>query len=158
MVDSKQEYLAIAFDFKHTLRIYHLNNNLDVLNKFFEVRHTANQLAFLPNQFDPHSSNQQLYRDLMHRSVTDLSINLTSSEGAAAHQAFEIHKEHIWVKELEIRQLEHKIVMIVVISDGRVFAYENIDRFPERAREKFRFKIIERQVLRKHYDGSVEEQ
>ncbi len=90
----------------------------------------------------------------MHRSVTDLSLNLSS---AVHQQTFEIHKEQVYIRELEIRQLERKLALVMVISDGRVLIYEGIERFSERERELFRFKIIERQVLRRPYEGSAEE-
>ncbi len=63
----------------------------------------------------------------------------------------------MYIRELEIRQLERKLALVMVISDGRVLIYEGIERFSERERELFRLKIIERQVLRRPNEGSAEE-
>jgi hypothetical protein len=63
----------------------------------------------------------------------------------------------VYIRELEIRQLERKLALVMVISDGRVLIYEGIERFSERERELFRLKIIERQVLRRPNEGSAEE-
>jgi hypothetical protein len=88
----------------------------------------------LPNQLDPSlpptafiQHNSQLYRDLMHRSVSDLSVNLTQDDGVIMHnKVMEIHKEHVQVVEVLARRMEHKIIMIIVLSNGRVMIYQNM--------------------------------
>ena len=66
----------------------------------------------------------------MHRSVTDLSINLTSDDSVIMHnQVMEIHKELVRVAEVIVRRMETKIILIIILSNGKVMAYENMEQF-----------------------------
>jgi|LauGreDrversion4_2_1035121.scaffolds.fasta_scaffold1254062_1 hypothetical protein len=90
------------------------------MHRVFEVRHAASQLAFLCNQLysDEH-------RDLAKRSVTDLSVDMMSDERLDMGAA-EIHKEQVSIVEVHCKQMETKIVMVIVISNGRVIVYEEM--------------------------------
>lgn len=68
----------------------------------------------------------------MHRSVTDLSIDLDMDDEIFAYAgASEIHRLSIRVREISIKQMENKIAMVLVMNDNRVVFYEGIDGFRE---------------------------
>ena len=83
----------VTYDLKHTLRIFELDSVNDKLVKVFDAKHCAQQLPILAN------SDFNNYRDLMHRSVTDLSMNLMISDDPMLthHLAMELHKEQVQV-------------------------------------------------------------
>jgi hypothetical protein len=43
-----------------------------------------------------------------------------------------------------------QLVMVAVMSNGRVYAYQNIVGFPLSEKERFRFKVVESQAMRKN--------
>ena len=62
----------------------------------------------------------------------------------------EIHKETILISEIHAKEMENKVILIIVLSNGKVLAYENLNSFPDCKKQRFRFKIIQNYVLRKH--------
>jgi hypothetical protein len=63
-----------------------------------------------------------LLKELSHRSTTDLSIDLCSDD-LKHHQAMEIHKEQIYVRELHAKQMESGIILILILSNQKIIAY-----------------------------------
>ena len=63
---------------------------------------------------------------MMHRSTTDLSVDLVNDDEMFHHQAMEIHKEAIFITELHCKQMENRVVLVLVLSNGRVLAYESL--------------------------------
>jgi hypothetical protein len=89
------------------------------------------------------AANQQLYREMMHRSTTDLSIDLYNDDEMFLHQAMEIHKEPVCIAEVHAKQMDRRLVLVVVLSNGKVIVYENLQFFPGQEKQKFRFKIVQ---------------
>ncbi len=124
------------YDLKSTLRIFEIDDLHDTLVKTFEFRHLASQYPFLSNQLDPSPSKPpRSSHDLMHRSVTDPSCNLLgdiksliSSTGALGGGiSMEIHKEQVYVRELEIVPMGGGVlVLVAILSNGRVYVYQNV--------------------------------
>lgn len=48
-----------------------------------------------------------------------------------------------------MKQIEDKIILIIMLSNGKILAYEGINGFTNQKKEKFRFKIIKSQTLKK---------
>lgn len=95
----------------------------------------------------------------MHRSVTDLSIDLDMDDEIFAYAgASEIHRLSIRVREISIKQMENKVAMVLVLNDNRVIVYEGYDGFKEQGKERFRFKLVQSQVLRKLVELPTEHQ
>ncbi len=106
--------------------------------KVFDTKHCAQQLPILAN------SDFNNYRDLMHRSVSDLSLNLMISEDPmlTQHLAMELHKEQVQVKDIHARMMDKKVILLMILSNNRVIAYEGLNDFKGSKKERFRFKII----------------
>ena len=85
----------------------------------------------------------------MHRSTTDLTVDLCFDDSLFNHTVMEIHKQEVSIVEIHAKQMESKLLLIIVLSNRRIIAYENLSNFPDIKNQKFRFKIIQSQVLRK---------
>ena len=134
------EYLVVAFHLKGVFRIYQVDDLNERLINIFEVKYVTEQLPFLPNQID---NNRHL--DLVNRSVTDLSVPLEGD-----YHIQEINKEQMYVKELHIKQFsQNHVVLVLSLSNGKILVYENIETFQNIKKERFRFKLVQSQVLRK---------
>ncbi len=59
----------------------------------------------------------------MHRSVTDLSCNLSTDVMSHFGGSMEILKEHLFITEIELLQMGKRLVMIVVLSNDKIMAY-----------------------------------
>ncbi len=59
------------------------------------------------------------------------------------HLAMEIHKEQVQVREIHARMMDRKLILVMVLTNDRVIAYENLNEFKGCAKEKFRFKLIQ---------------
>jgi hypothetical protein len=46
------------------------------------------------------------------------------------------------VKDIHARMMEKKVILIIVLSNKRVIAYEGLNDFKGNKKERFRFKII----------------
>ena len=85
----------------------------------------------------------------MHRSTTDLTVDLCFDDSLFNHSAMEIHKQEVSIVEIHAKQMESKLLLIIVLSNRRIIAYENLSNFTDIKNQRFRFKIIQSQVLRK---------
>lgn len=95
----------------------------------------------------------------MHRSVTDLSIDLDMDEEIFAYAgASELHRLSAKVREFSLKFLESKLVMVLVLNDNRVIVYEGMQGFKAQGKERFRFKLVQSQVLRKVIEVPTEQQ
>ena len=66
----------------------------------------------------------------MHRSVTDLTVDISEEVMSTVFGgSMEIQKEQVKVNEIEIVQMDKQLVMVVIMSNGKVLAYKNIREF-----------------------------
>ena len=56
------------------------------------------------------------------------------------HLAMEIHKEPVQVRDVHARLMENKLLLVIVLTNGKVLAYESMKEF--KGSERFRFKLI----------------
>ncbi|CDW71891.1 UNKNOWN [Stylonychia lemnae] len=138
-IKNLDDYLILTFQEKAQMRIYLIDDLSNELKLIYQVRGVTEQLPFLPNLLE-----NQRHLDLISRSVTDLSINIEGD-----YHISEIHKEYKYVTEVVLKQIESRIILVMTLSNGMIIAYENLMNFPDIKKEKFRFKLIEAQNLRK---------
>eukprot|EP00347_Sterkiella_histriomuscorum_P002524 403367821 len=122
-INIAHEYLIVTYQKKGFMKIFQIDEQNDELSLVYIVKGITAQHAFLPNQL---VSNK--YNELLTRS--------------------EIHKEQIYVKEVVLKQIEDKIVLVMTLSSGMIICYENLNSFPNVRSEKFRFKLFQAQNLR----------
>jgi hypothetical protein len=66
----------------------------------------------------------------MHRSVTDLTIDLDfEDESLYAGTSSEIHKLSVKIREIAIKFMETKLVMVLVLNSGKVNLYEDVEGY-----------------------------
>lgn len=74
----------------------------------------------------------------------------------------ELQKEHAKIVEVTAKLMERKIILIMVLSNRKVLVYEGLNEFTNSKNERFRFKIVQSQALRKYVgasnDGEKEEE
>ena len=74
----------------------------------------------------------------------------------------ELQKEHAKIVEVTAKLMERKVILIMVLSNRKVLVYEGLNEFTNSKNERFRFKIVQSQALRKYVgasnDGEKEEE
>lgn len=106
----------------------------------------ASQLPFLANQIQLDAAsgvnlfNKDNNRLIMHRSVTDLSIDLDGEIDILGTS--EIHKLQVQVREFTLKLLETKVILILLLTDNKVVVYEGMAGFKHQDKERFRFKLV----------------
>lgn len=138
--------MLVASAQKITLRIYQVT--APTLTKVFECRHASSQLSILANQIPfnaPYmsTSNQlQIYKDLMHRSTTDLTTNLVIEDSLFHHCSVELNKHPVTIEDVHCKVMETKLLLVLVLANHKIIVYEGLTDFSDIKTQTFRFKIV----------------
>ena len=73
----------------------------------------------------------QIYKDLMHRATTDLTTDLHIDDSLFHYTSVELSKHPVPIVELHAKLMETKLILVLVLANHRIIAYEGLGHFSE---------------------------